>query len=317
MYFVKYHPLKERLRARSISDREALPYLIVFVGMTAMVGAIPLIDKYNVWDGVSAFLGIVTAIGGVLYAYRQNGGSAGYDLIQKYVVLGWVVTIRVLLAFIPTAIVLYIIGDMIGLMSRDATGPYDVVIVLLFEIFLYQRLGRHIGDTIGKSEDQVSHTTMEPGTGMGSMTDEGSTLHPISEIQGSHMKLIYPDLPRRYLATVIDMMFVLIMFILTSYLLQGDDTVMVRSRLLFILLFLFIYEPFCTSKLVTIGQWMMRIRVRNYKTLGKISIPAAYVRIFVKIVLGFISFLTIPLDSAKRGIHDMAVGSVVIVKEGS
>jgi uncharacterized RDD family membrane protein YckC len=59
----------------------------------------------------------------------------------------------------------------------------------------------------------------------------------------------------------------------------------------------------------------MKIRVRDYQTLERISIPAACARIFVKIILGFISFLTIPIDSAKRGIHDIAVGSVVIIKE--
>jgi uncharacterized RDD family membrane protein YckC len=131
------------------------------------------------------------------------------------------------------------------------------------------------------------------------------------------MRLAYPDLPRRYMATVIDMMFVLGMFILSSFLLQGNDTITVRSRLFLTFVVMFVYEPFCTSKLFTIGQWAMRIRVRDYKSLEKISIPAAYLRIFVKLVLGFVSFLTIPVDSAKRGIHDIAVGSVVIVKERS
>ena len=29
MYFIHYHPLKHTLRTRSLSDREALPYLII------------------------------------------------------------------------------------------------------------------------------------------------------------------------------------------------------------------------------------------------------------------------------------------------
>ena len=119
------------------------------------------------------------------------------------------------------------------------------------------------------------------------------------------------------MATVIDLMFVLSMFILSSFLLQGDDTITVRTRISLTCLLIFMYEPFFTSRLCTIGQWAMRIRVRDYRSLEKISITAAYLRIFIKLVLGFISFLTIPADSAKRGIHDIAVGSVVIVKERS
>ena len=59
----------------------------------------------------------------------------------------------------------------------------------------------------------------------------------------------------------------------------------------------------------------MRIRVRDYRTLERISIAAAFVRLFVKILLGFISLLTVPVDSAKRAIHDIAVGSIVLIKE--
>ena len=37
MYFIDYHPLKQKLRSRSISDREALPYLIAYVGQKAWI----------------------------------------------------------------------------------------------------------------------------------------------------------------------------------------------------------------------------------------------------------------------------------------
>ena len=148
MYFIRYQPLKERLRSRSVSDREALPYLILFVALTALVGSLPAIDAYNLWDGVSAFLSVATAIGGVLYAYRKNGGMAGFDLIHKYVILGWVVFVRFLIGFIPAAIVLVIMGTATGLMSLEHTGPYDVSMILLAEIIFYQRIGRHVEDTL-------------------------------------------------------------------------------------------------------------------------------------------------------------------------
>ena len=100
MYFTKYHPLKEKLRDRSVSDREALPYFLIFLALTALVTVFPMFESFNEWDFVSGVLSVILAVGGVIYAYKCNGGKEGFDLIQKYVVLGWVVVIRCLLVFV-------------------------------------------------------------------------------------------------------------------------------------------------------------------------------------------------------------------------
>lgn len=146
MYFVKYHPLKEKLSERSLSDREALPYFVLFIGLTALAGSIPLFDEFNVFDGISSMLSVLTAIWGVFYAYKENGGSNGYDLIHKYVVLGWVVSVRFFIVFIPASIALYAFGEVLGIVT-DETGWYDIFLYFVAEIILCQRIGRHIGDT--------------------------------------------------------------------------------------------------------------------------------------------------------------------------
>ena len=51
MYFWRIEQLKDQLIARPLSDREALPYLLVFVGLTAALGFIPG-EGLNVWDHV-------------------------------------------------------------------------------------------------------------------------------------------------------------------------------------------------------------------------------------------------------------------------
>ena len=52
-----------------------------------------------------------------------------------------------------------------------------------------------------------------------------------------------------------------------------------------------IYEPICISKFFTLGQWIIRIRVRKLPNFEKGSILSAYIRIFIKIFWGLISFL--------------------------
>jgi hypothetical protein len=147
MYFIKYQPLKDQLRSRSVTDREALPYLVAFSALTAFVCGIPLVDGFNRWDAISTFVSVMLAIGGIIYAYHQNGGPAGNDLIQKYVVLGWVVSFRFILGAIPAIVAVMIVGDLMGLLSWDSTGPFDVACTFVFEAILYQRIGRHIRDT--------------------------------------------------------------------------------------------------------------------------------------------------------------------------
>ncbi|MFZ4681662.1 MAG: hypothetical protein ACOYMS_04100 [Terrimicrobiaceae bacterium] len=146
MYFIRYQPLKEKLKTRTLSDREALPYLILFAALAAAVYLLPPTERPNLWDLIGGGISVALAIGGVIYAYAQNGGAQGFDLIQKYVVIGWVVAVRCILILIPCAIALYFTGEMLGLIT-DETNWFDALIMFGFEVILYQRIGRHIADT--------------------------------------------------------------------------------------------------------------------------------------------------------------------------
>ena len=126
------------------------------------------------------------------------------------------------------------------------------------------------------------------------------------------MELKYPAIVRRYLATLIGGILLIIIFLTVSYAFQQDNNVSIAIRIGIFFIFLFIYEPLCTSKLCTIGRKIMDVRVRKRINLKKISIAAAYVRIAIKILLGIISFVTIPVSKEKRGIHDFAANSIVI-----
>ena len=73
MYFWRIEKLKTQMAARPLSEREALPYLVVFVGLSAAVSYIPQ-TMSNVWDGLGAACSIALALVGTIYIYRQNGG---------------------------------------------------------------------------------------------------------------------------------------------------------------------------------------------------------------------------------------------------
>jgi uncharacterized RDD family membrane protein YckC len=125
----------------------------------------------------------------------------------------------------------------------------------------------------------------------------------------------FPTLTRRYMATAIDVLFVVTTFILVSYLFENSGSIGVRVRVGLILFLFFAYEPLLTSQLCTLGQKIMRIRVRKYPSMERISIPMAYTRIIVKGLLGILSFFTLPFSQNRRAIHDMAARSIVIFSD--
>ena len=122
----------------------------------------------------------------------------------------------------------------------------------------------------------------------------------------------YPTILRRYMATIIDWMLIFFVFIASAYIFSQENEISRVLQIVITLLVLFVYEPLCTSKLCTLGQKVMGVRVRDNISYEHISIPQAYLRIIVKIYLGIISFFTILFTERKRAIHDFAAGSVVI-----
>ena len=83
MYFWRIEQLKTEMAARPLSEREALPYLVVFVALSSAVAYIPQTTQ-NLWDGVGTVWSVLLAVVGTIYIYRQNGGAGGQHFLQRY-----------------------------------------------------------------------------------------------------------------------------------------------------------------------------------------------------------------------------------------
>ncbi|MDE0298684.1 MAG: hypothetical protein OXN17_08640 [Candidatus Poribacteria bacterium] len=134
MCFVRFRDVKERLRERSLRDNEVLPYLLLDCVVYALPGAAGE-------HGLILFLWrLIIAIGGVIYVYNSNGGAYGFDLVQKFLILGWVVFFRFLLVFLPV----FIVSVLLGFSTATLGG---MLLLITLDIIVYQRIGRHIRDT--------------------------------------------------------------------------------------------------------------------------------------------------------------------------
>jgi len=121
-----------------------------------------------------------------------------------------------------------------------------------------------------------------------------------------------PSIPRRYTTTAIDGLLIVAAFVVPTMVL-GDIAASRVARIGFALAMLFVYEPLCTGRFLTLGQWMTGVRVRDFKSGLKIGVVRAWIRIVVKALLGVISFVILPFMLGRRAIHDLASGSIVIL----
>ena len=86
------------------------------------------------------------------------------------------------------------------------------------------------------------------------------------------MKVEYPTILRRYLSTFIDGWFIIAFLIFVPYVIgDGENTLSIRIILAVIILF--VYEPLFTSKLCTLGQKIMGIRIRTVGNYQRLNYP--------------------------------------------
>lgn len=122
----------------------------------------------------------------------------------------------------------------------------------------------------------------------------------------------YPFMLERIQSILIDSVLIIACMIIFSDVLSNFKNVPDWLRAV-LLIFLFLYEPVFTTFGGTIGNNIKGIRVRkNSDKTQSINILQAIIRYFFKLILGWLSFISIFSSSKKRAIHDIISGTVMI-----
>ncbi len=144
MYFYALKKTKEKFATTGFSERESLPYLLVFVTLISIT-ALPYTSQ-NFWDYTTTALSTIIGFVATILLYRANGGADGRQFISKYIILGWVLIVRgITFLIVPFAILLGV-GYWLGYVDLDSTQPFDVISSMIFEIALYVYLYMHFSD---------------------------------------------------------------------------------------------------------------------------------------------------------------------------
>lgn len=126
----------------------------------------------------------------------------------------------------------------------------------------------------------------------------------------------YPTLLKRIQAVFIDLLLILAVFTLTSTIINAIGDIATAVKIAVFMSCVILYEPaFVAFTGGTLGHKAMGMRIKKHdKPEENISILSAIMRVIVKSFLGWVSFLTVTLTSEKRALHDMASGSIVVMK---
>jgi uncharacterized RDD family membrane protein YckC len=131
-------------------------------------------------------------------------------------------------------------------------------------------------------------------------------------MDGTTQVEFYPSLLRRIQSSVIDFLLILTLMITISQLAGQFENFPSSIRVILFILIL-LYEPISTTMGATLGQYIMKIRVRQYNDAEKkINLFQSIIRYIVKVMLGWLSFVSIHFNQEKRAIHDIFVSSVMI-----
>jgi len=133
------------------------------------------------------------------------------------------------------------------------------------------------------------------------------------EISAPNVSAQYPLLGDRIQSTFIDTMLMVILMFVFAEILEHFDNVPDWVRIVLFISLWGVYEPLGTTLGCTLGNYIKNIRVRQAgDPEERINFFQALLRYALKILLGWLSFLTIHSNKERRAIHDFAAGSVMI-----
>lgn len=117
----------------------------------------------------------------------------------------------------------------------------------------------------------------------------------------------------RVQAITIDTLMIIFLMYTFSIVFEFFDYISPTIRMwLFLILFVF-YEPVCNAFGTTLGNYIVKIRVRKFSNDQKrINIVQSFIRYFFKMLFGWFSFITIFSSKNNRALHDYIGGSVMI-----
>jgi hypothetical protein len=149
MYFWQIRKLRAQLAGDGLSSQHAFRYYLATAILSAALYEIvangPPSEPSTV-DILDAVLYFACTIGGIVWCYRQNGGAAGVDFLDRIVPIAWVMFWRLVACIIPFFLAVGLIDwYQTGNLGRPGS-EMPLLIVIMNGLFggMWWRMGVHM-----------------------------------------------------------------------------------------------------------------------------------------------------------------------------
>jgi hypothetical protein len=160
MYFWNIELLKNDIRSKVFDEKASFRYIILTIALYCF--AIELAayfpnENNNIWTYLLSFISVLIPVIGTIYAYKINGGENGTNFADKYFSISFVVGIRFLIYYIPLiAILIFYLVFTSPEQENRPTTFLEVALTTIWQIWLYLRVIKHIGDV---AEIEISNSS--------------------------------------------------------------------------------------------------------------------------------------------------------------
>ena len=141
MYLWKIKDLKRDLKSGPLPPLEQFKYLLI-ESLLATLVMVPFLSN-NWLDVINAAIGIPIVGFGVYYIYRCNGGPTGERLLERFVSLGLVVSIRFLVLILLPALAIYFVVYEVVVGVPEETSVPDIMFANAFFAVFFYFFGKH------------------------------------------------------------------------------------------------------------------------------------------------------------------------------
>jgi hypothetical protein len=150
MYFWKIDSLTQDLKNGAVPQSERFKYLLATVIAYAAVIELTFlfVEPITTLQTVQAVAVIALTIGGTIYCYLLNARGDNQEFIDRFVCIGWVVSVRVTVLFIAVFSLYMFTGYTVGGEAfeqfSERANFVDVSFTLLMCGLCYRLIGKHI-----------------------------------------------------------------------------------------------------------------------------------------------------------------------------
>jgi hypothetical protein len=149
MYIWRINRLRQQLAKNGLSQKQAFYYFLatsILSGLLYEIVANGPASEVKLVDLLDTVMYLGFTIGGIVWCYKQNGGAAGTDFLERIVPIGWVMFWRLVSLVIPFFVIVGAIDwYQTGNLGRPGS-EMAILIVIMNSLFggMWWRMGVHM-----------------------------------------------------------------------------------------------------------------------------------------------------------------------------